>query len=432
MSDIKNIVLFFVMLLIFSDLGIYSAEIKDEPKVPYSRQNSVDAQILAYDMLYAQPHNSIDSRLDICSKRILGYIDIAREGIRYVQHHYAKNDRVLGDCSSLYMELMAKESAGLTPLEFILFNMKLALIQEDYPDGYSLELELETKALLTDGRWKTTPFYEFEALTEDDFGWDTKRENQADLISHFISAFRDSTNDFAFKPYVIYTPKGGFKLSRVVNQLLRSDGKHRNLCALPIGRVLVKNSPHGIYNCSPFEFFEHDLIHAQVCWTRLSLPGIQHFLSLLSPFIAEHISDSTIESFVFLLIHEFTYTSYGFTRDFLSIDDSLHTLSDYCLAFERNIEKLKEGNIDPGVERDPFREILYELYKRQYSCSIEYNDEVHAISCHYQGKFKLSRDEKFSRFEYEVRRVRGVLDFDPYHENLEVLQIKNICNSPGG
>ena len=111
----KYILILIVLLLNFNNTKSAFATEADPLaalKKEYLKQNSVDAQIAAYDALYALPENEIASRTDVFSKRILGYIGIAAECIRYVQHHYRDNSVVLGSCESLHAELMAKAAEG--------------------------------------------------------------------------------------------------------------------------------------------------------------------------------------------------------------------------------------------------------------------------------------------------------------------------------
>jgi hypothetical protein len=131
-------------------------------KKEYQKQNSVGAQVIAYEALYALPENSINSRNDVFTKRVRGYIDIANEGIRYVRHHYADNQTILDACEFLQKELdeyikipgedLTTHEKGLTPVEFILFNMKLALIQEHHPNGYPIDFDQDTQIVLQNKR----------------------------------------------------------------------------------------------------------------------------------------------------------------------------------------------------------------------------------------------------------------------------------------
>jgi hypothetical protein len=423
-------IFFLLLLFLVIPQNIQSSELQEDIffsalKKEYVQQNPIDKQIEIYNKLYDQPENNITSRSDLYSKRIRGYIDIAQEGIRYIEYHYQTNITVIDSCKALHRELLEKKAEGLTPVEFILFNMKLALIQEIYPDDYPLELGQETKALLNDGRWKTTRFYDFEPLTDASFSWN--QAPRSDLISRFLSAFRDSDSGFALKPYIIYNPYGGFKASRMIKHLLGPDGKHRNLCALPIGKGLMKNSPHGVYNCDPFEFLEHDLIHALVCWENLSMPGVQHFLTLLGSIVKDNIGDPVIETFLFLIVHEFIYRSNGFTREFLSVDDSSRTLIDYFSAFYRNVQHSLGANPDPRVEANPFTySILYGFCQDHLDCRMNEGDVTQDVPNQWSGSQKISMGDKESTFTYKVRRTGELSPRNHYYEYLEVVEISTV------
>lgn len=434
----KHIILLIVLILNFSSTqNVYATETDPlaELKKEYVRQNSVDAQIRAYDALYALPENEIASRADVFSKRIHGYINIANEGIRYVRHHYRDNSVVLGSCESLQAELMTKESEGLTPLEFILFNMKLGLLQEYHPDWCSLELDPGVKKILETDSWKTTPFYEFDpANVPHDRETYMNLECQADLISQLrfsISALSFNEN-FAFKPYIIYNPKGGFKPSRIAKQNLRPDGKHRSLCALPIGTAEMKNSPHGIYDRTPYTFFTHDLRHAHSVFHKLSLPKTKRFIDLIQPMTSDlSLVDPVIGNFIFLFTHERTYDLWHCAVDEHS------SLADFFAALKNEYEQSRitySGRKHEKAIFDPFPEIMKRILGNNFQ-NLEEEDGrklgkreflPHELPSHYKGVREIIVGDTKSTFEYVVRRADSPLPENPFYEYVEIFDIKNL------
>ncbi len=274
-----------------------------EASAGMKEKERVNAQIAAYDALYKK--YDIKSRSDLFDVKIREYIEVAIFGITYVKHHhplgdaenFVRNTTIHQSCDALYAELQTQADEGLTPVEFILFNMKLGLLQEYHPEGYSLEFDQETKSILEDGRWKSTPFNESQDLYPLESGSPGPRPIITSLFK------QENEESYAFKPYIVYTPNGGFSISRIVDNLLRNDGKHRNLCALPIRTVDVKYSPHGLYNRTALDFLIHDLFHSQGCWKVLSELEKQGLLDPITS-INKAINESVIRNFIFLLVHE--------------------------------------------------------------------------------------------------------------------------------
>ncbi|MBY0280878.1 MAG: hypothetical protein K2W94_01840 [Alphaproteobacteria bacterium] len=405
-------------------------------KKAYLRENSINKQIAIYHKLYAKSENYIGSREDFCSKKIQDYIAIAKEGLHYLRYHYFNQPEILQSCIHLENELIAKETEGLTAVEFILFNMKLALAQEFDQEEYPLELDDTTKIILKSGKWKTTPFYQFKPLTDKSFGWDNDYHEE-DLIYSIIDAFRDnsqfggSKRDFAFKPYIIYNPFGGFKSSRIVKHLLGTDGKHRNLCALPIGNMDVENSPHGIYERRPFDFLGHDLRHGMVCWENLSHPGIQHLLSLLEPIIQRNIEDPVIETFLSLILHEFVYRPLPFNTQSLLPDKAEPNLKHYLNIFKNSVLARQGKSFDPRVKTNPFNKFFFEFCKKNLGPDVDIAYSAissHEDPNHYTQTQEVIFQEKGSTFECRVQRTQELLPANPYYEWVEILEIEHISS----
>lgn len=441
----KNIKPFLIALIL--NLGsiqsIWAAEADSIEiiKKEYLKKNSVDAQVAAYDALYALPENNITSRSDCFAKRIRGYIDIANEGITYIQHHYGDNQTILESNETLRAELMHKAEEGLTAVEFILFNMKLALLQEHYPDGYPLDFDESTKILLLDGSWKATPFYEYEMPQITKSGsFDTY--SKPDLISQLKSRlsylFWEGYEDFAFKPYIIFNPNGGFRTSRIIKNILRSDGKNCTLCALPIGAISVKNSPHGIYNRTPFAFLGHDLGHAESVWYKLSkepqqdcpILNVQNFIKFIQPIInginENRISDPIIDNFLFLTFYEDVYTQPVWNVDSSSLQAIFTSLEN-----KFNAEKLKSITIDYVSGNDPFIDIL-NTYGREagYYFLRDYSKGVPNIASpfasHYTGIRNIQLNDKTASFSCTARRTGEISEISPWHEYAEIADISLI------
>jgi hypothetical protein len=449
---IKCSALLAVAFLFFSIMhNAHTAEIEVNAvvaptKSTYSQQNPVNTQVVAYDALYELPENSITLRADVFTKRIHGYIKIAKEGIRYVQHHYGENQTVLDACESLQKELdkyikipgegLTTQEKGLTPVEFILFNMKLALIQEHYPNGYPIDFDQDTQLVLQNESWKEIPFYQFDTSASALHDYKTYRalEYQPDLISQLrfsISAL-DTREDFALKPYIIYNPSGGFKPSRIAKQILRPDGKHRSLCALSIGTVDVKNCPHGVFERTPYAFLMHDLRHAQGVFHKLSMPTTQKFLDLIQPITSnQNLEDPIIGNFTFLFTHEDTYDLQQCAVD------SNSSLVDFFTTLTNKLEQSYITYSNREHEKavfDPFPEVMKRILgsnfrnlegqDRQPLGKIEYLP--HELSGHYKGAREIIVGDKKSTFEYVIRREGSPLPENPFYEYVEILDIKHI------
>ena len=413
-----------------------------------TERERINAQVAAYDALYSQ--YAIQSRNDLFTLKIPAYINIATYGIDYVKHHHPENDAVHSaknriicqSCDALSAELATKAAEGLTPVEFILFNFKLGLLQEYHPNGYSLEFDEETKRTLDAGTWKTTAFYDSQNVYE------LEAMNGPEPIITMLFPENEYVNngderlEYKFKPYIIYTPNGGFSTSRIVRNILRDDGKHRNLCALPIGTVSVENSPHGIYNRTSYDFLIHDLFHGRTCWKVLSQPNIQNFIGLIQPTIQNNLNDSGIKTFLFLLIHE-----------------DMYHIGYQTLSTSHNIFDILKQNLDSSKERlhhknslfDPFTEIL----ERALGSDVEYrgtsnssdldkhitpSDTINQYSDvpnHYKGICKIRfRDRthipittKMSTFKYAVKRTEELSSASNYYEFSEVLYIEHSPNN---
>ena len=451
---IKYSALLAVAFLFFSIVhNAYTAEIEVSAvvaptKSTYSQQNPVNTQVVAYDALYELPENSITLRADVFTKRIHGYIKIAKEGIRYVQHHYGENQTVLDACESLQKELdeyikipgegLTTQEKGLTPVEFILFNMKLALIQEHYPNGYPIDFDQDTQLVLQNESWKEIPFYQFDPSASALHSYELYKalEYKFDLISRlqYSMSALNSCADFLFKPYIIYTPKGGFKPSRIAKQILRPDGKHRSLCALPIGTVDVKNSPHGVFERTPYAFLMHDLRHAHGVFHKLSMPTTQRFLDLIRPITNnQNLEDPIIGNFTFLFTNEDTYNLYLLQN---AVDNN-SSLTDFFAALKSKLEQSQITYSNKEHENsifDPFPEVMkrvlgnnfenLEGQDRQPLGKIEYLD--HERPHHYKGIREIIVGDKKSTFEYVVRREDSPLPENPFYEYVEILDIKHI------
>lgn len=389
-----------------------------EESVEKKERERVDAQIAAYDALYKK--YDITSRDDLFNIRIREYIEIATFGIAYVKHHHpiddtenaVKNATIRQSCDDLLTELMTKEAEGLTPVEFILFNMKLGLLQEYHPDGYPLEFDQETKAILEDGRWRAIPFYESQDL----YPLELDSRGPRPIISGLFE--QDNEMDYAFKPYIIYTPNGGFSISRIVDNLLRDDGKHRNLCALPIGTVDVKYSPHGLYNRTAFDFLIHDLFHSKTCWKVLSELEKQNLLDPITT-IKKAINEPVIRNFIFLLVHENMYRMAYMPS---TSDTFLKTL-------KQNIENSKTNIASFRDSFDPFPDVLTRVLADNVGYRGTSSDSRAAASDalnHYKGITRVRINNKHSTFTYEVQRTGKVLIESPFYEYAIVLAISHI------
>ncbi len=393
-----------------------------EESVEKKERERVDAQIAAYDALYKK--YDITSRGNLFNIRIREYTEIATFGITYVKHHHpiddpenaVKNTTIRQSCDDLLAELMTKEAEGLTPVEFILFNMKLGLLQECHPNGYPLELDQETKAILEDGRWRAIPFYESQDL----YPLELDSRGPRPIISGLFE--QDNEMDYAFKPYIIYTPNGGFSISRIVDNLLRDDGKHRNLCALPIGTVDVKYSPHGLFNRTAFDFLIHDLFHSKACWKVLSELEKQNLLGPITA-INKTINESVIRNFIFLLVHE---NMYGMAYMPSTSDTFLKTL-------KQNIDSSKTSIASMRDSFDPFTNILTGVlgdnigYRgTSYDSELSKDMIPSNIPNHYKGITRVRINDKSSAFAYEVQRTGKVSIESPFYEYVKVLAISHI------
>lgn len=424
-----------------SDTSIFNTPY--EASTGMKERDRIDAQVSAYDVLYKR--YDIKSRSDVFDISIPEYINVATFGILYVKHHhpltdtenFVKNEAIHQSCDALFEELMAKESAGLTPIEFILFNMKLALLQEYYPDGYPLEFDQEMKSILKDGQWKAINFYDFSSSARAviDFNSYKALECRLDLMSQlqFSMSALNFAADFAFKPYIIYSASGGFKPSRIVKQNLNLDGKNRSLCALPCGTVNVENSPHGIYERTPYSFFMHELRHANGVFIKLSEPIIQRFLKLAESIIkAEHLEELILGNFMFLFLHESIYDYY------LRLETSHDELSflNFLDKIEKNLQESQVTYSDRAHEKiifDPFSEImkrtLGDNFKNLEGAEFPPLGKIVYLSDErtdrYQGVREILVGDKKSTFKYTVRRIDERLPKTPFYQYAEILAIEH-------
>lgn len=296
---------------------------------------SVDDQISAYHATYAGIKD-----YDPDTTKIPGFTAIAENGIRFVESKFSDNPVITARCESLRKELESKKDEGLTAVEFVLFNLKLAMVQEYYPDEeYPMELHVDLKKLLTEGSWETTPFYESHEVYQTQ---DSPRSYKPVVVSVF--------EGFALKPYVIYVRKGGFKVSRIVSNLLSE--LEVNLCALPIGTMPVKSSPHGLYNRTPYDFLIHDLFHTRICHRNLSSPAQKFILGEIKKYGLEMADFSPLETFVFFMIHE--NGVYEFNP--VSTPLTMKQLFDSAMAY------LQRTLSFPVRTSDPFHEILASVF----------------------------------------------------------------------
>ena len=388
-----------------------------EESVEKKERERVDAQIAAYDALYKK--YDIKSRSDLFDVKIREYIEVAIFGITYVKHNhplgdaenFVRNTTIHQSCDELYAELQTQAAEGLTPVEFTLFNMKLGILQEYHPNGYPLELDQETKAILEDGSWKSTPFYESQDL----YLLELDRPGPRSIISGLFD--QDNEIDYAFKPYIIYTLNGGFSISRIVDNLLRDDGKHRNLCALPIRTVDVKYSPHGLYNRTAFDFLIHDLFHSKACWKVLSELEKQNLLGRITA-INKTINESVIRNFIFLLVHE---NMYGMAYMPSTSDTFLKTL-------EQNIENSKTNIASMRDSFDPLTDILTRVLANNVGYRGTSSNSRAATSDalnHYKGITRVRINEKHSTFTYEVQRTGKLSIESSFYEYVKVLTISH-------
>jgi hypothetical protein len=243
----------------------------------------------------------------------------------------------------------------------------------------------------------------------------------------------NSGEEFLFKPYIIYNPRGGFRPSRIAKQNLCLDGKHRSLCALPIGTVNIKNSPHGIYEKTPYAFLMHDLRHARGVFHKLSMPTTQRFLNLIQPITSDqNLEDPIIENFIFLFTHEDTYDLQQCSVD------SNSSLIDFFTALTNKLEQSQTtySNREKHEKAafDPFPEVMKRILGNNFQ-NLEGDDRTplgkreylpHELCHHYKGIREIIVDDKKSTFEYVIRRTEMPLPENPFYEYIEILDINHV------
>ena len=243
----------------------------DERYSQLTEKQRVDRQFAQYDTLYNK--YKISNFSDYSTMFIPEYSDIARSGIAYVRYHYQHKDikniqvltkqeceKVLRRCDDLENELndLISQQDGLTPLQFVSFNHKLAAIQE--VDSTRLAFSLNQLNLDRD-KW------EYHPKTTDD---------KVLLAPHFSDpeywvfnliqgqALRDVVETFYSFPYVIYTPKGGFSVKRLVTNMLLPEHHYSVPLGLPIGKIADNDGPHNEDFTDPINFLNHDYQHSMI------------------------------------------------------------------------------------------------------------------------------------------------------------------------
>lgn len=283
------------------------------PDIPEKMR--IDAQIAFYDTLY--DNNPLTNRHDFETKKIPGYIALARLGLAYVRHHYRTDDQrshenlteyseenktiVLNRCDTLEDELNQfieneTENAGMTAIEFLCFNVKLAAIQE---------IELNENIAKNLGIWnpgekKPLHNHTIDTLCMIPF---VNQEQWGEITPSIVKAKHCVT-----PPYFIYTPKGSFSPKRIVNQILSQYPSI--LIGMTIGRLPIDTAPHNASNRFPVSFLWHDLFHMSFFSSNLK-HKIPHFQSQQRT-IPLDLNDPIIILTLFYCFHEFEdYFSYN-------------------------------------------------------------------------------------------------------------------------
>jgi hypothetical protein len=235
------------------------------------------------------------------------------------------------------------------------------------------------------------------------------------------------------------------KLTLVVTKnIVRPDGKSRTLCALAIGEIPVKNSPHGIYNRTPYAFLTHDLGHANTVHSRLSREPEQYLLkqgdrlnvkkiiTFIQPIIdginEGRISDPIIDTFLFLICYEFVY--HGPQR---GIDSS--SVKSFITSHEggsnHNPEDVTRDDTYIYYNNDdPFFDICTSYgrdagyYPRQNHSNFEWLTSP--MQNHYEGIRHVNVNGKTASFSCVAKRTGEITKQSPYHEYAEVVDIELI------
>lgn len=234
-------------------------------KSVFKEKQRVDAQIAFFDAIYEQ--YPIADNNDFLNKIIPHYIDFARVGLNYIRHHYGhtvyttvtplteeQRDLILNRCQTLEEELniFASKSTGMTPVQFLCYNNKLALLQE---------LEMEQDILETLGLWDSQldvprGTHTLNSLLEIPF------TDEDTWLFNFTESGGIRNEWFTLHPYVIYTPTGAFSIQRLAEHMIFPEHHHSMLLGLPIGPLAPENAPHVDEFLKPLSFFNHDLFHS--------------------------------------------------------------------------------------------------------------------------------------------------------------------------
>ncbi len=380
--------------------------------ISFSKESErIEFQIERYDRLFLE--NPITNRQDFFQKNILGFTEIALSGIEYVQYYYmakiyptlqhlSEKDQtiILEQCAELKNEIDAfialqnnsHVSVGMTPAEFMSFNLKLATLQTIRPSSFSAfrKDKAPYHTLIS------IPFYNVNF-------WMERQEKPA-------FSERAMEDIFFCNPYVIYTPGGAFSIHRLMNNILSDQHHYSLLMGLPIGNIDIHKSPHDDFFREPVEFLNHDFQHAMLFFSRKD--NFEEFkeqwaspyqtLDLKNPcielaaFYAFHEDDFAVQSIFSCLLFQKTYlwhepplealknTKIIALKDYLSFYGCKHgrgelsSTSNYKLEVQTIVHALSlefNETRDSLLQRhkSDFHNALHEMYKDRIGKKFEEN-----------------------------------------------------------